>query len=113
MRTVFAKLILPLPAFIIFLLSSCKYEPLRTGDDSTSAKEIALDSFSEFPPEIDGCACYFSDSEEEFKKSTYIYTDDYGKNAFVSINGVMTKFELIASDTSIGSARPSSPRSSD
>jgi hypothetical protein len=57
-------------------------------------KEIKIDTFSTFPPEIDGCACYFSNNEEEFKDKKYIYADDYGDNAFISVNGKMTKFVL-------------------
>lgn len=61
--------------------------------------QILIDTFSTFPPEIDGCACYFSYDETEFKNNKYVYADDYGNNAFVSINGVMTKFALSKSDT--------------
>ncbi|MDQ3110274.1 MAG: hypothetical protein M3R17_10295, partial [Bacteroidota bacterium] len=61
--------------------------------------KIAIDTFSTFPPEIDGCACYFSNDETEFKNRKYIYADDFGNNAFVSINGIMTKFVLSKSDT--------------
>ena len=56
---------------------------------------FSIDTFSVFPPEIKGCACYSSNNENEFQVNKYIYANDYGDNAFVSINGVMTKFKLI------------------
>jgi hypothetical protein len=57
-------------------------------------KKINIDTFSTFPPEIVGCACYFSNNKKEFKNKKYIYADDYGDNAFISVNGKMTKFVL-------------------
>lgn len=62
--------------------------------------ELSIDTFSTFPAEIDGCACYFSNNEKEFLNHTYIYADDYRDIAFISINGVMTKFKLSTSDIS-------------
>ena len=62
-------------------------------------KQITVDTFSKFPSEIDGCACYYSNNMVEFKEKKYIYVDDYSNIAFVSINGVMTKFEFSKSDT--------------
>ena len=72
-----------------------------SSNESISSKDsqILIDTFSTFPPEIDGCACYFSNDQTEFKNDKYIYADDYGNNAFVSIDGVMTKFVLKKSDT--------------
>lgn len=53
---------------------------------------IAIDTFNTFPPEIDGCACYFAHDSVQLKSSRYIYADNYDKLAFVSINGSMVKF---------------------
>ncbi|MBI5915905.1 MAG: hypothetical protein HY842_11045 [Bacteroidetes bacterium] len=69
---------------------------LKTDDPA-----LTIDTFSTFPPEIDGCACYFSNDEAEFKSGKYIYADNYEKTAFVSLHGAMTKFEM-KSDTSMG-----------
>ncbi len=89
------------------LLLSCgqnQQSNKTTSTENISSKDdrISIDTFSTFPPEIDGCACYFSNDETEFKNRKYIYADDYGNNAFVSINGVMTKFVLSKSDTLAG-----------
>lgn len=58
------------------------------------AQTLTIDTFSVFLPEIDGCACYSSNNSNELKANKYIYAQEYGENAFVSINGKMTKFEL-------------------
>lgn len=56
-------------------------------------EQIIIDTFTKFPPEIDGCACSFSNNNVEFQKKKYVFVNDYGDVAFVSINGVMTQFE--------------------
>lgn len=66
---------------------------------TTTVEHISLDTFTTFPPEISGCACYFSNNQEEFRNRIYIYADDYGKNAFATINGVMTKLTVSKTDT--------------
>lgn len=53
---------------------------------------LTIDTFSTFPPEIDGCSCYFSNNSTEFKKDKYIYVNDFAQTSFLKINGVMTKF---------------------
>lgn len=60
----------------------------KIADDLTST----IDSFSTFPPEIDGCSCYFSNDPTEFKKGEYIYMNDYAQISFLKINGILTKF---------------------
>lgn len=57
-------------------------------------KAITLDRFSDFPEEIDGCACYFSANKEDFIEGNYIYADTYHENAYISINGKMIQFTL-------------------
>jgi hypothetical protein len=53
---------------------------------------LTIDTFSTFPPEIDGCSCYFSNDSTEFKKGQYVYMNDYAQTSFLKINGVLTKF---------------------
>lgn len=79
----------------------------NTVDKKTSAvknpppagDQIVIDTFSTFPPEIDGCACYFSNDEAEFKKQVYIYVDNFEKTAWVTLNGALTEFELDKTET--------------
>jgi hypothetical protein len=63
-------------------------------DTAKHKRALSIDTFSVFPPEINGCACYSSNNLKEFKANKFIYADDYGDKAFVSINGKMTKFKL-------------------
>lgn len=62
-------------------------------------EKTVIDTFSTFPPEIDGCACYFSNNKKEFDNKQYIYADNYENKAFISINGILTQFILSKSDT--------------
>lgn len=64
----------------------------QTDDKITDDNVLTIDTFSTFPPEIDGCSCYFSNDSIEFKKGAYIYMDDYAQTSFLKINGVLTKF---------------------
>jgi len=59
---------------------------------------VEFDSFSEFPKEIDGCSCYFSETPEDFKNGNYVFVDDFGmENAFMRLNGEEINFKLIDS----------------
>jgi hypothetical protein len=81
------------------LLFSCANNKASFGaKESSTDASIVIDTFSEFPPEIEGCSCYFSNNESDFKSGKYIYVDDYGSNAFVSINGEMKSFSLSSSE---------------
>ena len=55
--------------------------------------KLSIDSFTTFPPEIDGCSCYFSNDSIEFKDKKYIYANDFAQTSFLKINGVMIKFK--------------------
>jgi hypothetical protein len=55
-------------------------------------KELIIDSFFEFPSEIDGCSCYFSNDSNEFKSGKYIYVNDFADVSFLKINGKIVKF---------------------
>jgi hypothetical protein len=61
--------------------------------------KITISTFTEFPPEIDGCSCYYSANESKFKSRIYLYADNLNNSAFVSINGTMTKFGLNKNDS--------------
>ena len=61
---------------------------------SAEKQTITIETFSTFPPEIDGCSCCFSNNATEFKKGEYIYMNDFAQISFMKINGVLTKFTL-------------------
>ena len=63
--------------------------------------EMVIGTFQEFPPEIEGCACYFSNNEKEFQMEKYICVDDYFKNAYVIINDKKIKFKSVEASVSV------------
>jgi len=64
----------------------------QTNNLTTPDQVLTIDTFSTFPPEIDGCSCYFSNNSTEFKKGEYIYINDFAEVSFLKINGILTKF---------------------
>lgn len=81
---------------LIFLLafgqSSFNKSISQTDNIKPEEEVFTIDTFSTFPPEIDGCSCYFSNDSLEFNKSEYIYLNDFAQTSFIKINGVLTKF---------------------
>jgi hypothetical protein len=75
--------------------SNSNKDTLQTNDVTLDDSILSLDTFSTFPPEIDGCSCCFSNDSTEYKKSHYIYMNDYAQTCFVKINGTLTKFVQI------------------
>jgi hypothetical protein len=59
----------------------------------TDSTTIYLESFTDIPQEIEGCACYFFISQEDREKLQYIFVNDWALLAFVKINGQIVKFE--------------------
>ena len=73
---------------VLFQMSSCKND------------EIKIGTFNGLPSEIDGCSCYFSANQKEFKQKKYIYADDYLDNAYIIINDKKVKFKSIKASVS-------------
>ena len=53
--------------------------------------------YTEYPEEIDGCACYFSKTATELKAGQYIFMTNYEKKAYMTLDGKMRVFDLIDS----------------
>ena len=53
---------------------------------------LTLENFSTFPPEIDGCSCYFSKDSTDFAKEQYIFANDFAETSFLKINGKFIKW---------------------
>ena len=65
--------------------------PQKTDDPA-----LVMQSFKTFPPEVEGCMCYFSSDSAAFKAREYIYADNYDKLSFLKINGNWVKFTQTA-----------------
>lgn len=77
---------------ILTLLFSCGHSRTNKDLSINDNKSISIDTFSDFPPEIDGCSCYFSNDSTDFNNKKYIYVNDFAQTSFLKINGVMIKF---------------------
>ena len=90
------------------MIISCKKEN-PVSDNSTPTETIKVDSVSSkvlpiseelnlqtfgFPPEVDGCSCYFSKNKEDFENEKYIYIDDYGKTAYLKMDNKLHKIAM-------------------
>jgi hypothetical protein len=74
-------------------------EALVPEEMETEPFTVSIDSFTEFPPEIDGCACYFSKTFDAFNLGEYIYMDDFAmENAFMKLNGEMVQFQVASAE---------------
>lgn len=60
---------------------------------SQTEAAISIETFSDFPSEVDGCSCYLSANDSDFKASKYIYVDNREDFATMKINGSMVKFK--------------------
>lgn len=86
-----------LTAITLTFLFACEQgnfnKNITQADNATTDNQaLSIDTFSTFPPEIDGCSCYFSNDSTEFNKREYIYMNDFAQTSFLKINGVLTKF---------------------
>lgn len=64
--------------------------PANSGSTETA---ISIDTFSDFPEEVDGCSCYLSTSESDFKAKKYVYIDNREDFATMKLNGAMVKLK--------------------
>ncbi len=77
---------------ITFLFACGQKNGGKTLTQEINRDKFTVDTFSTFPPEIDGCSCYFSNDSIEFEKGIYIYMNDYSKTSFLKINDALMKF---------------------
>lgn len=68
---------------------------LQEVESPEQIQQVTLEAFSEFPPEIDGCSCYFSGNKEAFKQGNYLFMSNFDKLAFIKIDDELIRFELL------------------
>ena len=83
--------------FIMTTICVCGQKEIKKSVNATFTKQVkggslTIDTFTSFPPEIDGCSCCFSNNSTELKKEKYIYVNDFAQTSFLNINGIMPKF---------------------
>lgn len=65
---------------------------------SFQQQEFKPETFKEFPEDIDGCSCYFSETKEQFRSGETIYVDNMKDKAFFKINGAFQELKFIRSN---------------
>lgn len=60
----------------------------------TSAR---LTSFKGLPPGIEGCSCYFSANEKDFKNERYLFVCDMDSSAWIAVNKKQVMLKLVRS----------------
>jgi hypothetical protein len=83
--------------FLLIWLSACNTNNASkngTTNKKTNIKKqgITIGTFSNFPPEIDGCSCCYSKDSLDLKNGSYLYVNDFEQTSFLNINGILTKF---------------------
>jgi hypothetical protein len=58
-----------------------------------------LDLFKDIPTDIDGGACYYSTTDKDFKQKEYIFINDFGNLAYISVNKTFIKLNLTKQDS--------------
>ncbi len=55
-------------------------------EQSKTESAEKLRSYRGFPPGVEGCSCYFSVNEQEFRKEHYLFVSDLESKAYIRIN---------------------------
>ncbi|MBS1979279.1 MAG: hypothetical protein JST46_18055 [Bacteroidetes bacterium] len=58
--------------------------------------KIILDSFTNIPDEIQGCSCFYSESEDKHLKNEYFFVAGFDSTAFISIDNKLLKLKLVS-----------------
>lgn len=88
---------------IILLFYSCNFTDRadkKTESMNKKDSDIILQTFTELPDAIDGCACLFAEDNKAFKNGEYLYADNMQTAGFVKIGDEMVQVTLDESDNS-------------
>ena len=75
------KLLTLVCSSLIFI--SCAKEKAEAQKPET----FTVNTFTDLPPEIDGCSCTFSEDSVSYAKEKYIYANNFAATSFIKING--------------------------
>ena len=87
MRTIMILMIIA--SLIDFHVASCQ--------DNKAKPTFELQTFSDFPKDIDGCSCYFSKNDKDFKNQLYFFVNDFASLAYVKVKSQFVKLDLVNS----------------
>ena len=60
---------------------------------------FSIDTFSVIPPDVLGTYCYYSRNKKEYEKDEWIFIDANDNLAYMKINGVLTEFKLLKTES--------------
>ncbi|WP_139225591.1 hypothetical protein [Flavobacterium succinicans] len=93
---------------IISILISCKKEQAENIQNSKSVEidysksktknietGLNLTDLNDTPMEIDGCSCFFSETENKYRSEKYLIATNLDSIAYISVNGKNMKLYLI------------------
>ena len=86
---------------IALLLVSCNFTDRTDKKNKNTNDEengVVLQTFTELPDAIDGCACLFAEDNRAFKKGEYLYADNMQTAGFVKVGDEMVQVRLDESD---------------
>lgn len=105
-------------SILFFALLSCGNqqqnlpEPVDTDENNATAilfpsvedsmnnepiQDNTLTTSGNMPEDIDGCSCYFSETEELFESNLYFFASDYDSSGFIWIDNEWVKLKLQSS----------------
>lgn len=67
-------------------------------ENVAATTELSLDDFKGIPDEIDGCSCYFSETDQKFKDEEYLFAAGFDSTGFVSVNKKLVKLKLVSTE---------------
>jgi hypothetical protein len=68
---------------------------IQTQETENTSTTLKLDNFKGIPDEVDGCACYFSETDQKFKNREYLFAAGFDSIGFVSVDNKLVKLKLI------------------
>lgn len=67
-------------------------------ETSSTTLNLSLDDFKGIPEEIDGCSCYFSETDQKFENQEYLFVANFDSTGFVSVDKKLVKLKLISTE---------------
>jgi len=88
------KLLLLFAGFVF--ITSCSDPKSKKPEETSTAAELSLDDINGLLSEIDGCSCYFSETEEKFKNKQFVFATDLDSTGFIAVENKLVKLKQIS-----------------
>ena len=62
--------------------------------ESSTIADLSISDFKGIPEDIEGCSCYFSETDQKFKNGEYVFAANFDSIGFISINNKLIKLKL-------------------